>query len=464
MEGRSAKRVKVGGSAISKETKEELNLLKTDLPIHTIRSVTKGGKTHYKSASTSHNTANGNLSAKEITDLLCPMFEYKRIGYGNTWNNRRYDETVYNSVAGFNRSLQWGGGKQNWQEYIVMPAYNPGKSGFGAPSSEFQQDNFTGNIVELIMKANDVRNDVPVNTVTIPTDQANFLLPGVNPINSTVPIGNVKRLYGMVFDYHGGYQEHTWSNPTTGTVTIFVQECQPRAVMSLIRSLGTITNGGQTLERFAPLTIGTDVLEDYKANLPLGNSFKPQFNALSNNNTATDELTDPHVRISQHSNRTHYKWKVGKEIKVVLAPGEKYSHRVAIDPFSFTESAWNKLINTNRDHAGLTAGSQPEWSSIPMVIPAISKMLVVRCMTELGWGQTEGGVVNAVGLIPGALLHTCTEYHKCRMLPYQFKRSMFLDYWLDNGATRIINTETDEAENVEALGLAEDSTTATMTD
>lgn len=455
MEQRAVKR-KVGGSAISGEVKQELNLLKTDMPMSTVRATTKGGKTHYRSASKSHNTANGTMSAKKITDLLCPIFEYKRIGYGHEWTARTYDNTAINSTAGSSRAYQWAGGRQHWCEYLVMPVYNAGTSAFGAPNSAFQQDNFSGNIAELIMKADDIRNGKENNTVTLPIFQSDFIVPAVAPLNGTVPIGNVKRLYGMSFDYHGGYQEHSWTNPSSSQITIFVTECQPRQVMSCIRSLGQIANGGQTIERFTPITVGLDVLEDYKANLPLSNSLKPQFNAASNNNTSTDEITDPHVKITANSNRTHYKWKVGKEIKITLAPGERYTHRVAIDPFSFTESAWNKLVNTDRDHAGVSIG-QPAWSSVPMVIPAISKMLVVRATTEVGWAQS-GANVSAVGLVPGALLHTCTEYHKCRILPYQFKTSMFLDYWLDNGATRIINTETDEAENTEVGGLAEDST------
>lgn len=456
--------VKRGASAISGDVKAELKLLKTDNPtIHMARPVGPEGKRHFKTQSEKEDTRSGNLSLKAITDLICPIFSYKRVGYGNQWNTRTFNSQISANRAGLNKSYNWNPGRQYWAEYMVMPVYNAGQNQATPAQTRFDQDNFTGNIQNLMTKAKDIYNEQSTFSAGRPVGASDYLHPGVNVLSSSMTLQAIKSMYGLSFDYHGGYQEHTWVNATSCDVTIFVTECQPRQVMSCIKSLGPTEWFGTTIERYAPLTIGDDVLEDYKANLPIGNNNNPIYNQSNNNNTSTDQHTDPHVRINSLSNRTHYKWKCSKEIRIKLQPGERYSHKVAIDPFNFTETAWNKLINTSKDHTGSTgdASAPVDWTTAPMMIPAISKMLVVRAMSELGWGLDGGGTLNAVGMVGGALLHTCTEYHKCRMLPFNFKTSTFLDYLLDGTANIVLNEETDEAEKLETDGLATDSTMKT---
>lgn len=465
------KRQKVGGSAISNEVKEELNLLKNDTPlIFMAPPREKNGQKIYKSSSKQNNTANGRLSLAQITNLLCPEFSYKRVGFGNQWRARQYDVAIPDPLltsfnGGTDKAIYINPGKQYWGEYMIMPAYNPGQVAGALGDMAFPQDGFTCTIIQLVNKAIDTRNENGTMTIARNTTQPQFYNPGVSPTSSGMTIGQLKGQYGISFEYHGGYQEHTWHNVSPATVTIYITECQPRSVMSQIRSVGSVTQGGITKERFRPILVGDSVLSDYKANLPVGNTYKPHYtSSLSNtNNASTDALDDPHVRINAYSNQTHYRYKCSKEIKITIAPGDKYTHKVAIDPFSFTESSWNKVMNTHRDHAILSTGNDADFSTIPMIIPAISKMLVVRMTTEIGWlesqdAQGNGMGVQGVGLVPATVLHTCTEYHKARMFPYNFERNHFFDYNLDQTANRIMNNETDEAEIIGNSGTAADST------
>jgi hypothetical protein len=450
-----------GAAACSNELKEEMKLLKTDTPVITLKvPKTEMGKRHIKSASDQHNSANGNLSLRDITDLLCPNFSYKRIGYGNRWDQRSWQAITYNLKSGLSSHAQWLPGRQYWAEYAVMPIYDPGVAGGTVAASTFQQDGFTGNIFDLISKAEDVRNEKGALTIARPYNATTFSNPGNSPISDSINRETIKSMYQLAFEYQGGYQEHTWTNINSSEITIFVVECQPRTVMSCIKSLGLIDSSGTVRERFDTITVGQSVLEDYKANLPIGNNYEPTFTASAGgvNNSSTDELSDPHVKIGTRSNRTHFVWKCSKEIRVKLQPGERYTHKVAIDPFSFNESSWNKLLNTNKGHAMTSQLSTGfDWSTMPMFLPAVSKMLVVRAISEIGWADNNTSVT-AVGLLPGALTHTCTEYHKCRTLPFNFQDNHFMEYHLGSTASKTINRLTAEAEFIEASGIAEDPT------
>jgi hypothetical protein len=275
------------------------------------------------------------------------------------------------------------------------------------------------------------------------------------PMEGGVAPKALRQWKGLQFDYQGGYQEHTFINVSESHVTIYLQEAQPREIMS---GLNQNASGLQ----WTTDSIGKQLMEDYKMDLPLANTLNPVYQVLDNNNRSTDSVEDIGVKIKSSSNTVHRKYLVSKEVKVVLAPGDSYTHRMTFDPFSFMESTWNILGSTmtTRQSTINTNSFDPPV----MLVPMFTKILVVRAHGELGFtaNRTEH-TINGVGNTSGCLAHTCTEKHTCRMLPYQAPYQSFYENYLAGtsnaihlsvgaaGANEIMNVETNQPTDINSL-------------
>lgn len=457
------KRSKVGGAAMDNEAKEALKVMKTDTPVILTSARSYGEKKKYSSHSVIRSRGTGSLTMKQITDILCPIFSYKRVGYGNNWYLRKHSH--YGTAGDFMKStgsvksISWPAGKQGWAEFVGLPMHN-----FGGQivnhGGVFTYDGFHASVSQLIAKAADIRNDVQSTHITRPTGTLTEIN-SLEPItaDTTVLPKDLRQWKGLAFDYLGGYQEHTFINVSEAHVTVYIQEAQPREVMS-----GLLQLAGGTL--WETDSIGRNLLEDYKMDLPLANTLHPTYTPFNNNNRATDQCEDVGVKIKASSNTVHRKYHVSKEVKVVLAPGDIYTHKMAFDPFSFMESTWNILSSTNTVRQSTTNST----TSAPpvMLVPMFTKILIVRASSELGiTANRDNDTVSGVGNVGGCLAHTCTEKHSCRMLPYQAPYQSFYENNLagtDNavhlgvsvtGASETMNVETNTLETINPVtGLA----------
>lgn len=450
-------KMKRGGATIDRRTKEDLKANKVRTPVlyHAARQYGEKKKFYSKSIA---KRGGGAMSLQRITDMLCPIFSYKRIGFGNSWAHRAHNHLsgTYPLKAGTVKSMIWSDGNQYWNEFIGLPLHNFGGTSEGHTDT-FTYDGFHASISELIGKAMDIRNDSQSTHITRPTGTSTILQPDTDVLDTTggTPSKDLKSWNSLCFDYLGGYQEHTFVNTSENMVTIFLQEAQPREVMS-----GLMADLPNNSSKLKVRSIGRDLLVDYKSDLPLANAYKPQFTTSGSgtNNASTDELSDPCVKINKRSNLVHRKYLISKEEKVTLAPGDTYTHRMNFPAFNFTESTFNMLASTAADEQSTSVTAA---RTTPMLIPMFTKILIVRAKSELGFGVNAGRTAfTGVGQLPGSLIHTCTEKHTCRMLPYSVPYQTFVDYNLDgddNGGeiNEVMNNETNRAEQVSMDGIAE---------
>lgn len=441
---------KRGSAPMDSEARQALQATKARGTLFTIKSGRSGEKKRITSSSVRRKRARGPLTTGEITNILCPIFSYKRIGYGNSWFSRAWNhlQATYPDRTGTVKSLNWTANTQAWQEFIGLPMHNyGGQSGTGSTAQSFTYDGFHASISQLIAKAADVRNDVQNTWISRPQETIDMISPAQDATQNT---SYGFKWAGLQFDYHGGYQQHTFTNTSECNVTIYLQELKPREVMTGVEE--DLDSAG---DNFRVRSVGTDLLIDYKNDLPMGNTLRPTYSTGANAyvNASTDSVYDPMVRINKHSNLVHRRYLVGQEFKVTLKPGDGYTHRMVFEPFSFTESTWNTITSQLSDLTSASAGTANATPPV-MLVPMFTKILVVRAQSELGFASSAG-YISAVGKLPGAVAHTCTEQHSCRMLPLQKPFNMFVDYTLSGTVDQIMEGQSSaNVDTLAATGLA----------
>jgi len=456
--GKKAKS-KFGGALTSNETKQALAMERARTPaisIHIRGRDTK--RTHTSISNARNNRFSKNMSMKQIMDIMCPIFSYKRVGYGNDWTLRHGSShpANYFEKPGTCIALKWPKGSQGWQEFVALPMHNFGGQLTGH-TEKFVYDGFGASISQLIAKAIDVRNDTQNVYFNRTTGTSSTLIdkPDLSSIsegNGATP-GELMKSLGLVFDYHGGYQEHVWTNYSEGNVFMEVWECTPREIYAgyeIDPLSGT---------HFKTLTIEELLTIDYRTNLPLGNNLHPQYTSYNATNQCMNAWSDPGFRINKRSNLTHLRYLVSKPIKVLLKPGDKLKHRVILDPFNFTQSMWNMLERRKMDRQSTTfdpATGVGNDNFLPMLIPQFTKHLVVRAVNEIGIHRASATDDNILGsgYTAGQLSHTCTEYHKCRMMPAQKPKQHFDDVNLSLSANYLMDSVNNEMSKMEDDGLA----------
>lgn len=323
------------------------------------------------------------LTLRDLTSLIAPPFKAKITSYG--YNTALYTGPSAAAPEGNLRTLYSPSGKQYWFESIGLPAIDP-----TANPTILSVD-------QLIKKAPDVRNVANV------TPNTTGLGPLIVPNDSALD---------QQFQYLSGYQRHQFVNSGNTTVHCEFWEAHPRRPMPGYLYLGA---GPHTA-----LTIGQDVLADFRANVPLQNTQAPV-----NTPSSTDELTDLSVRINSDSATTHYKYKITKPMRVTIQPGGTFVYTLRFEPFKFTNTEWNVLLAPNYVDVMANPFNQSHF------IPGFTKILVGRMWGELSHSEQVDHLHPHVGAGPISLNHIMTEYHHCRALPYQPTRNVVTDYRLD---------------------------------
>jgi hypothetical protein len=450
------KKEKAGGAPVSKEVREVIAMEKPSVPVMS-RPKTRGDG-EKKTISTVSNTRNRKIGKpfgfKSLMDLLCPIFQYTRVGYGNRWDLRHGDAPIpgFSDKQGSCTNIFWSAGQQGWAEFCALPMHNFGGQGTSF-SDAFMYDGFGCSVSELIHKSGDIRNDAQSTIIARGTTTASMINTQADLTVSTEEPKALLGWTGLTFDYHGGYQSHSFINMSENKISIELWELQPRNVEQGVKRIVGTANKLRTR------AVWEDVAVDYKSKLPLANNRYPQYTeSVNETNVSQDYKHDMDFRINKDSNRTHLKYMVGKSVRISIAPGDKYIHKIILDPFSFTESSWN-VVQGQYDSTSTAALSNGAAQGPAMLIPLFTKMLVVRAWSELGARLDEAGAyVAGVGHLPGQLAHTCTEHHKCRMMPYQKPYQRFEENLLSDAATHSMDYGPgDHLSSVSASGLAENA-------
>jgi len=330
------------------------------------------------------------LSIADLTSLLCPPFKVKTSSYG--YNGYLYDSTK-TAAAGDLRNIYQPAGGQYWFEAYALPAV-------GLDNCPTILD-----VQTLISKAKDIRNI------------ANIADPPNNPLLALDK--------DLQFQYLGGYQRHQFVNSGNTTVFMEIWELHPRHPM-----IAYNTASGPV----KPNTIGTDVLADMVTNQPLGNTLAPLYTT-----TSYDSVNDMSVRITNNMDRINMKYKVSKPVRVTIQPGGTFVYTIKLEAFKMTNSEWATLIGPPGSNPNLNGA---QW------MPGFTKAICARIWGEMSHSEaSEAHLYSAVNSGPVNLMHTQTDYHHCRAMPFQPTKNVIIDYRLDQSNTAVEHMDELEQEN-----------------
>jgi len=407
-----------------------------------------------------------------LTDMFAPRFSYTRLGYGNDFSKRDWSTFETSQIrAGTAKALTANNGNQYWGEYVALPMWNPGvvRGSVGTVTSSIPNDLFTGCVDDLIIKSMDIRNEANASykTLGMATNQTTMDVAKEAYTNNITP-ARLKNLYGNNFIYEGGFQEHTFTNVNNSNCIIEIWECIPREYMP------AMTNGGSAgATALVANTIGRQLLLSYKQNLPNLNSFRPVFEGTgaTNNNSSTDNLHDPAVRINSESIHVHTKFMVKQPVRKNLAPGDKFIFRMSMDGFELDNTAFTNIETYGA--STLPAGNQ-NVQELPYFIPKFTKVMCVRIVGTTAWtgnaaleasraafvaAKAAGTRYNetyldgnvGIGIGEVKVIHECKEHHSCRMLPEQFDHQTFVDDARDRNRDTdfTINPDTNREQNID---------------
>jgi len=388
----------LGNSRVSSSTKRSVAL--TKLPVSGISlkrpNVTQNGGTTQQAESLVFTQPEDRITFADFLTCYFPLYKQTIIGYGVNMSGRSSASAAV-TEAGNDKSIFIPQGRQAWREYVGLPAYNL-----------ITQLNITDtmfDVMTLMDKAIDVVNFAAAPFAIASTAQEPLI---------TDATADKKIKQNLAFCYRGGYQVHTFTNEGTTDIHLELFESQPRNPMTCIQNIAGVTNYDG---------VGNNIIRDYAVNTPFANTVAPVQVAAD-----IDGLNDMLVRLTPNCNGTHYLYKCSQPFHVMIPPGGVFKYKMAFNPFSFTESEWNRLLyNTNVNT------SMAQTLATPYLIPAFSKILCCRFTTEIGHNQVDSTVTSfaTVGYMKGILSHTQTERHECRYMPYQNQNSSVLKNYLD---------------------------------
>lgn len=388
----------IGSSRTSSSTKRSVAL--TKLPVSGIAlkrpHVSQNGGTTQQAESLVFTQPEDRITFADFMTCYFPLYKQTIIGYGVNVSGRNANSAAV-TEAGNDKSIFIPQGRQAWREYVGLPAYNL--------INDLNITDTMFDVMTLMDKAIDVVNFAAA-PYAIATDASGPLIADTT--------ASKKKRQNLAFCYRGGYQVHTFTNEGTTDIHLELFESQPRTAMTCIQNIGGITTYDG---------VGNNIIRDYTVNTPFGSTVAPVQVAAD-----IDGLDDMLVRLTPNCNGTHYLYKCTQPFSVMIPPGGVFKYKMAFNPFSFTESEWNRLLyNTNVD-----TGVAQSMAS-PYLIPAFTKILCCRFTTEIGHNQVDQTVTafTSVGYMKGILSHTQTERHECRYMPYQNQNSTVLKNYLD---------------------------------
>lgn len=355
------------------------------------------------------------MSIWDITNTIAPKFAIYKTGFANNWNNRLHGSAM-TGVEGLDKSVNIEPGKGAWREYLGLPLFNP-KVGVS-------KDGFSFSVAALMIKSLDIINQTNASrTEAIPTDEGDVF--GYYNDNRT-------------FDYLGGGQRHFFKNTGNSDVIITFNECVPRERLCGLRKIE-----GGTANQYQSWSVMQDLLKSYASETPYTNTVNPTYPDADSNdiNDMVDDTTDFLVRINPKSTQVHLRYLVSSSKTVRLSPGDEITYDMKFPAFNFMSSAFANLINESEVNS--TADYEAQW---PLLIPMFTKILTCKFTTEVGHSDETGTTTTSyakVGTLPGICLHTCTEYHECRALPYQQKFAAVRLNYLDVSEDVKVGMDTD---------------------
>jgi len=358
-----------------------------------------------------------------LMKLFAPPFSLSRYGYGNAFT---WAAGVYGTEPGGNNSnYRWSPGYQKWLSFIHLPLGDARFAADFAPSTTYT-------INDLIYQSIKYRATTNLPALTTSTFDTSF------PVVSNVWVPPFKQATAPAFAnwmniaYDGGYCEHTFTNASNATCTMTVWECIPRVALNAETDVYNNTSYSCAPSILAANSKVEAAAKRPDATVDLGFTGTP-----ADYNSGDDQF----FGLSPKDDRLHMHWKVSKPRTIVLAPGQIAKIKVDFEPFSLT----GKDVILNLGQSGTAAGGQV----VPTFLPMCTKLLEIRCKSEIAHDASAAGKFTVVSDTLGTLLHTQKEYHKCRALPYVSIDNHVMVNDIIHGdaaatATQFINDETDE--------------------
>lgn len=364
------------------------------------------GKRKNKIYSRQKKKGNRHVDRRMLDNMLSPVYSVTKKDYGySTVLDDGGANTGDLPDSGNLSSIQCLPGRQIYLEFLALPARDMTMiaSGAGHAPSTYKR---TWSFMDLLFgawKRNRYVNQQS-NQVTTPSDFVytnatdGFNLPTIpgnqntdefvasdtvinNTITTEVFVEKVlsNAAYNFKFCYMGGHQTHRFQNTTQLPVHIEIREFTPRSRMSynfVRRAVNPI--GNVNVHKVPGLwqTMYADRCRIENREMTSSDAGGSVYNNLERG--LFNEIDDRNFKYMPGMEETNFLWVVGEAMKATIYPGETFTYKMVLPPFSGDSFQFMKNINRKWNALGGGFQSEIQFGTTPTLIPGFTKFAQVR--------------------------------------------------------------------------------------
>lgn len=404
------------------------------------------------------------LPVDYLDDVIMPLYKYSFKGYGV---NNCFFNTMTNLANGTNTKTDpgyagdWSSfaclpGRQCYMEFNALPLFDISKvSGVtnGSGAANFKTTASIAKLISNCLKANPVpfKNYLYQyeNFETNTSGSFENLFTDVLLYDRFANLDalNADRRLNTTFYYEGGYQVHKFYNTTSMPVYVEVREFRPKNPLSYTLHRGDFETGGSPVNTASFPGMFETMSNDLTA--LRADTSAPAFAPASRNNTGPDqlwnELDDKGFKYNRYMSETNQRWIVGEKVTHRVDPGETFTYKMVLPPFTLKIKDIYQYLNYYINHVSGSVGSFSTASNsnfVPAFLPAYSKFCSIRMTGSIGFlhpnpavadtdsfansfaypSLTSDTVTANNGPLRGTathsvrMTHEVTEVHNCRAL------------------------------------------------
>lgn len=358
------------------------------------------GKKKNKIYSLAKRKGNRHVDRKMLDNMLSPVYSVTKKDYGIS--TVFYDTGATSTDipdSGNMSSLQCLPGRQVYLEFAALPIRPPTHTATGITKSTYI---LPWSFIDLLYGAYK-RNRAFTQNANQVTDPANFAwstatgsmnLPntaggGMGAGQDTI-MNSTSTLFTFVentlsnaafnfkFKYMGGHQTHKFMNTTTLPIHGEVREFTPRQCMTYDLRRRTIAASNQTCQIYPGMysTLLADRIRLENRESTAADAGGSAYNYVQDG--LYNEIDDRNFKYKPGMEETNFRWVVGPAKKFTIYPGETFTYKMVIPPFSGDSFQFIKNIQRQWTNLGGASEAEVEWGNTPSFAPGFSKFCQIR--------------------------------------------------------------------------------------
>ncbi len=378
----------------------------------------KIGKKKNKMYSLAKRKGNRHVNGRMLDNMLSPVFSITKKDYGySTVHDDGGASSTELPEQGNLSSVQALAGRQIYLEFMALPIRNlpvvSVSAVAGLPTFINSVYKRTFSFIDLLHAAF-LRNRTLVQNTNKVVDPSAFLqdpnIPGFNipavafnatytgTFNSTNTIQDFvenvlsNAAFNFKFCYMGGHQTHRIMNTTTLPIHIEIREFRPRFPMAYDlrrRQIGAYGNYDCGIVPGLYQTMYADrirIMNRDDSSILLNDSAHGLY----------DDIDDRNFKYLPQMEETNFRWVVGAARKATIYPGETFTYKMVLPPFSGDSFQFVKNLQRKWTNLGNNAQAIEEWGVTPTLAPGFTKHCQIRIIGSRAYslGKYEDNSTN----------------------------------------------------------------------